>query len=195
MKAAGITMGIKQEVQSKNINDVIAGNYQVSGWRNHPGFDPDDQWVWWHCYAPPAAGTPQPGVPAATDIAVPGPPSNGNNCDNPVNFGRFNDTVINKAFETGRSSADATPARPRTKSREQGVRQAVLERLGLVLDLDDSVPDNVHNILGPNLPTATSPDAVGPAPFPGSVERYGSLGTVAELDGEADREEEKGCAQ
>jgi peptide/nickel transport system substrate-binding protein len=162
MSKAGFTMNIKQEEQSQNINDVIAGNYQVSGWRNHPGFDPDDQWIWWHCYSPPAAND-----PAATDIAVPAPPSNGNNCDNPVNFGRFNDSVINKALETGRSSAD-------TDTRKQAYSDVAIEFAkqfwngwGYYSIWTVPYQTNIHNVLGPNLPTATSPDATGPKPFTG----------------------------
>ena len=62
-------------------------------WRNHPGSDDDTQYVWWHC---------------ATRRARP----NGAPCDNPVNFGGFNDPVINKNLDDGarrarRSKADA----------------------------------------------------------------------------------------
>ena len=54
-------MSLKPEEQSTEINDVIAGSFQAAAWRNHPGFDPDTQYVWWHCSVP-AAATPHPGV-------------------------------------------------------------------------------------------------------------------------------------
>ena len=40
-------------------------------------------------------------------------------------------------------------------------------RLGLLVAVDHADQTNVEGILGPNLPTATSPDAVGNAPFTG----------------------------
>src|SRR5262249_37754621 len=41
MKAAGISMSIKTVEESQLINDAIGGQFQVTAWRNHPGFDPD----------------------------------------------------------------------------------------------------------------------------------------------------------
>ena len=57
-------MTLKPDEQSQQINDVIAGKRtRPSAWRNHPGFDPDTQWVWWHCNAAPAQAG------AGTDVA------------------------------------------------------------------------------------------------------------------------------
>jgi peptide/nickel transport system substrate-binding protein len=163
MQAAGIKMDIKQEEQSQNINDVIAKNFQVSGWRNHPGFDPDDQWIWWHCYSTPAAQTPA----SENNIAAPGPPTNGNNCDNLVNFSSFNDSVINKDLETGRSSSDPTTRSNAYKNLNIEFAKQYWEAWGYFSIWTVPYQKNVNNILGPNLPTATSPNATGAAPFPG----------------------------
>jgi peptide/nickel transport system substrate-binding protein len=164
MQSAGITMRINQEEQSQNISDVIAKNFQVSGWRNHPGFDPDTQWIWWHCYSPPAAMT-----PAEKNIADPGPPTTGNNCDNPVNFSGFNDSVINKDLETGRSNPDTTARSNAYKDLNVEFTKQLWEAWGYYSIWTIPYQKNVNNILGPNLPTASSPDATpaGPAPFPG----------------------------
>ena len=75
-------MTVKAVDESQGINNVIGKQFQAVGWRNHPGFDPDTEWVWWHC----------------DNKTVP--------CDNPVNFNGFNDPVINKALEDARSSTD-----------------------------------------------------------------------------------------
>jgi peptide/nickel transport system substrate-binding protein len=52
MKDAGITVTLANTDQSTLINQAIAGQFQVVGWRNHPGGDPDTQYVWWHSGSP-----------------------------------------------------------------------------------------------------------------------------------------------
>jgi len=162
MNAAGIHMDIHQEEQSQNISDVIAKNYQVSGWRNHPGFDPDDQWIWWHCYA-----TPAPQQPAEKNVADPGPPANGNNCDNPVNFSAFNDSIINKDLETGRSNPDEATRAKAYKDLNVEFSKQYWEAWGYFSIWTIPYQKNVNGILGPNLPTATDSGTTGAPPFPG----------------------------
>jgi peptide/nickel transport system substrate-binding protein len=164
MKKAGINMSIKQEEQSANINDVIAGSYQVSGWRNHPGFDPDDQWVWWHCAD---TQTPAANNPSETHIAEPGPPANGNNCDNLVNFSHFNDAEINKDLTTGRENPDPAARKAAYQDLNLEFAKQYWEAWGYYSIWTIPEQTNVNGVLGPNLPTATNPDAVGNPPFPG----------------------------
>jgi peptide/nickel transport system substrate-binding protein len=83
VEAVGMKMTVKAVDESQGINDVIGKQFQVTAWRNHPGFDPDTEWVWWHC----------------DNKVVP--------CDSPVNFSGFNDPVINKALEDARVQTDA----------------------------------------------------------------------------------------
>lgn len=45
---AGIEMKIAQADQAKLIDQAIAGEFQANIWRNHPGGDPDTQYVWWY---------------------------------------------------------------------------------------------------------------------------------------------------
>ena len=33
--------------QSTQIDTAIAGDFEAIGWRNHPGGDPDKQYIWW----------------------------------------------------------------------------------------------------------------------------------------------------
>jgi peptide/nickel transport system substrate-binding protein len=164
MKKAGIDMSIKQEEQSVNISDVIAGSYQVSAWRNHPGFDPDDQWVWWHCAQTqiPAADS-----PSQKNIANPGPPANGNNCDNLVNFSHFNDAQINKDLETGRENPDPAARKAAYEDLNKEFARQYWEGWGYYSIWTVPEQTGVNGVLGPNLPTATNPNAVGAAPFPG----------------------------
>jgi ABC-type transport system substrate-binding protein len=44
---AGIETSLDQIPQGEFINQALAGNFQVFGWRNHSGADPDQQYVWW----------------------------------------------------------------------------------------------------------------------------------------------------
>ena len=52
MKDAGIAVTLANTDQSTLINQAIAGQFQAVGWRNHPGGDPDTQYVWWHSGSP-----------------------------------------------------------------------------------------------------------------------------------------------
>jgi len=163
MKSAGIKMDIKQEEQSQNINDVIYGRYQVSGWRNHPGFDPDDQYVWWHCSVPAAAKTPA----SQKNIATVAPPAAGNNCDNLVNFSHFNDQKINQDLDTGRSSNDPTTRKNAYEDLNKEFARQYWEAWGYYSLWTIMSQPSLTGIYGPNLPTATSPDATGNSPFLG----------------------------
>jgi peptide/nickel transport system substrate-binding protein len=52
MTDAGMTVTLANTDQSQLINQAIAGDFQAVGWRNHPGGDPDGQYVWWHTGSP-----------------------------------------------------------------------------------------------------------------------------------------------
>ncbi|MEY2571733.1 MAG: peptide/nickel transport system substrate-binding protein [Acidimicrobiaceae bacterium] len=52
MKDVGVTVTLANTDQSQLINQAIAGDFQMVGWRNHPGGDPDTQYVWWHSGSP-----------------------------------------------------------------------------------------------------------------------------------------------
>ncbi len=49
---AGIKVDIATVDQSTVIDTAIQGNFQAVGWRNHPGGDPDEQFVWWQSASP-----------------------------------------------------------------------------------------------------------------------------------------------
>ena len=69
--------------QSTQIDNAISGDFEAIGWRNHPGGDPDTQYVWWKSF--------------------------GGDPPNPVNFARFDDPEIDRLLDEGRT----TPTTPR----------------------------------------------------------------------------------
>ena len=164
VQAAGMQMNIKQVDEATLINNAIYGTFQVSAWRNHPGFDPDTQWVWWHCNTPPAdvAGT----THAGTDDATHG---TGNNCDNPVNFARFNDAIINSNFEKARGTNDPAVRKAAYEAINREFAKQLWDGWGYWSLWTMPSQTNVQGILGPNLPTAGSPDAsaTSDGPFTG----------------------------
>jgi len=52
LKAVGIEFKLATVEQSQLINTAISGDFQLIGWRNHPGGDPDEQYVWWYKGSP-----------------------------------------------------------------------------------------------------------------------------------------------
>jgi peptide/nickel transport system substrate-binding protein len=51
-KKAGIEVTIRTIDQSGLINEVLAGSFQGAGFRNHPGGDPDTNYIWWYSKSP-----------------------------------------------------------------------------------------------------------------------------------------------
>ena len=79
---AGMTVTLDQIEQGEFITQALVGNFQAFGWRNHGGFDPDTQEVWWTSNNAAPAG----------EIAL--------------NFGRIRDDVIDENLNTIRTSTD-----------------------------------------------------------------------------------------
>ena len=107
----------------------------------------------------------------------------GNNCDNPVNFSRFNDPMINKDFETGRTSTDPAVRKTAYEDINKEFAKQLWDGVGLLVACGRCrTRPTSHGILGPNLPTATSPDATadGDEPVHRSVERYRRVGALVE---------------
>jgi hypothetical protein len=86
-----------------------------------------------------------------------------------VNFSRFNDAIINKAFERARASGDPTVRKTAYEDINKEFAKQVWEGWGYWTLWTIPSQTNVQGILGPNLPTATSPDAgpSGDTPFTG----------------------------
>ena len=161
---AGMQMTIKQVDEATLINYASAGTFQISAWRNHPGFDPDTQYVWWHCATAPAAtgGATNVGTGDATHVT-------GNNCDNLVNFSKFNDAKINKDLDAGRTSNDPAVRKAAYEDLNREFAKQLWEAWGYYALWTMPYQTNIRGLLGPNLPTESSPDASasGAAPFQG----------------------------
>ena len=138
--------------QSTLINIAIGKEFDAVLWRNHPGADPDTQYVWWHCDNSPAAGSDPNGAAA---------------CDNPVNFGGFNDPVINTALDKARVGADAARrGRKLYEDLNKRVRQAALEPVVAVHAVDGRVQAQ-----RPRRPRPEPPGDGTPGPFEGLADR------------------------
>jgi peptide/nickel transport system substrate-binding protein len=49
---AGFEVAIEPIEQAALISTAIGGDYQTISWRNHPGGDPDTQYIWWYGGSP-----------------------------------------------------------------------------------------------------------------------------------------------
>jgi peptide/nickel transport system substrate-binding protein len=132
---AGIDISLNPVAdQSTLINIAVGRSYDATLWRNHPGADDDTQYVWWHCSnKPPLA------------------------CDNPINFGGFNDPVINADFDKARVSSDQAE---RTRLYEDINREFTKQLYNLWAQFvvwTVAMKPNVHGVLGPPLPDKTGP--------------------------------------
>jgi peptide/nickel transport system substrate-binding protein len=47
-----MSVKIRTADQATLINQALGGDFQATLWRNHPGADPDTQYVWWHSGSP-----------------------------------------------------------------------------------------------------------------------------------------------
>jgi len=83
-QAAGIDVTINTVEQGQFIINALTGNFQVFGWRNHGGVNPDSQRVWWHS---------ETGVLDATHPLA-------------LNFGGINDPDIDEQLDIIRSTTD-----------------------------------------------------------------------------------------
>ena len=79
---AGMTVSLDQIEQGEFISQALVGNFEAFGWRNHGGFDPDTQEVWWTSNNAAPAG----------EIGL--------------NFGRIDDEVIDENLGIIRESTD-----------------------------------------------------------------------------------------
>jgi peptide/nickel transport system substrate-binding protein len=133
VEKVGMKMTVKAVDESQGINNVIAKQFQAVGWRNHPGYDPDTEWVWWHC----------------DNAAVP--------CDNPVNFNGFNDSVINKALEDARASTDPAQRKTDYETVNKQFAKMVYNGWGYWDDWTIPAQTKVHGIGNLPLPDGSAP--------------------------------------
>jgi peptide/nickel transport system substrate-binding protein len=138
LKTAGITANLVPVAdQSTLINNALGRSFDAVLWRNHPGADPDTQYVWWHCSNAP----PEP-------------------CDNPVNFAGFNDADINRLLDEGRVELDEAKRKTIYEDLNREFANELYDLWAQWTIWSIASQPNVHGILGPDLPD-------GSKPFPG----------------------------
>ena len=133
MAKVGIGMTVKAVDESQGINTVIGKHFQAVAWRNHAGFDPDTEYVWWHC-----------------DKATPV-------CDNPVNFNGFNDRVINQALADGRANGDPAKRRADYEVVNREFAKMVYNAWGDWSDWAVPAAKRVHGVATLPLPDGSAP--------------------------------------
>jgi peptide/nickel transport system substrate-binding protein len=47
-----VKVNLKGIEQAQLINTALGGDFQAISWRNHPGGDPDTQYIWWYGGSP-----------------------------------------------------------------------------------------------------------------------------------------------
>jgi peptide/nickel transport system substrate-binding protein len=127
LEEAGFTVDLKVVAESELIGQVIAGNFDISTFRNQPGDDPDMSGVWWR------GGS------------------------NPLNFGRFDDAEIDKQLEIGRTSADPDVRRRAYEAVNRRFADQQYNIYLWWAPWTVATAANVHGILGPALPGEGGP--------------------------------------
>lgn len=127
LEEAGFDVTLEIETEADLIKRVISGDYELAAFRNQPGEDPDMNTIWWYGE------------------------------DNPVNFGRFNDPVINENLEIGRTDPDRTTRREAYEAINQQFAKEVWNVWLWHSPWAVAEASNVHGILGPDLPGDQGP--------------------------------------
>ena len=122
LEAVGFSITIEIETEADLISRVIGGDYELAGFRNQPGEDPDMNTIWWYGQ------------------------------DNPVNFGRFHDDVIDENLDTGRSDPDPEVRREAYEAINEQFGEQVWNVWLWHAPWAVAEASNVHGILGPDLP-------------------------------------------
>jgi peptide/nickel transport system substrate-binding protein len=90
VERAGFTIKTLELPQANYIPAALVGAYQWLTWRNHGGYDPDGERLWWHSEtAQPICST----VPTGTPCQA-------------LNFARFKDATIDASFSSIRGNSD-----------------------------------------------------------------------------------------
>jgi len=120
--------------QSQLINVAIGGDFQAVTWRNHPGADPDTQYVWWYNQKSP-------------DGAL----------ANPVNFGRFVSPEINRLLDEGRTTADQSERKKIYEDLNKTFAKELWNIWASYTIWSVASQPNVHGVLGADLPDGSKP--------------------------------------
>jgi peptide/nickel transport system substrate-binding protein len=121
-KELGIGVQIQTVDQASLIDRAIAGDFQAMTFRNYPGGDPDQNYVWWY--------------------------GNGN----PVNFGRWDNPELNALLDEGRQTADPAERERIYQDVNRIMASEVYGYWSTYVVWAVVTAPEVHNIFGPPLP-------------------------------------------
>ena len=123
----GFTVSIDQIAQGDFIGQAIGGNFQVFGWRNHAGVDPDQQYVWWSSTT-------------ATGLAL--------------NFGRIVNDDVDRLLDEIRTSTDEEARTAAAEELNQVFAENVFNVWNYWVFWGLAHRDNVYGVTGLSIPDA-----------------------------------------
>lgn len=129
LEAAGFTITLEVESEADLIDRAVGGDFDLAMFRNQPGDDPDSNYHWW------TGGS------------------------NPVNFGRFDDEVINENLLVGRTSPDREVRRDAYETINRRFAEQAYNVYLWFSPWAVAEASNIHGILGPDLPDGAGPPA------------------------------------
>jgi peptide/nickel transport system substrate-binding protein len=109
--------------QAALIDDAISRNYEAMTFRNYPGGDPDINYVWWYGKG------------------------------NPVNFGGWDDEVVNDLLDRGRSETDPEKRQKIYQDLDRRMAEQVHGLWSSYTPWAIATSESVHGVYGPALPT------------------------------------------
>jgi peptide/nickel transport system substrate-binding protein len=121
LEDVGFTVTLEVEQQVTLISRAISGDYDMAFFRNQPGDDPDVNKNWWFGE------------------------------ENLVNFGKFDDEVINENLLVGRSNPDADARREAYENVNRRMGEQVYNVYLYYQPWAVAMASNIHGVLGPEL--------------------------------------------
>ncbi|MCU1498696.1 MAG: ABC-type dipeptide transport system, periplasmic component [Acidimicrobiales bacterium] len=127
LEAAGFRIELEVTAEADLIDRAISGDFDMLVFRNQPGEDPDANYNWWYGEG------------------------------NLLNFGRFDDPVVNKNLKIGRTTANEDKRRAAYEAINRQFSKEVWNVYLWYAPWAVAEASNVHGILGPALPDQGGP--------------------------------------
>ena len=124
----GIEITLRTVEQATLIDNAIAGQYQAMLFRNYPGGEPDQNYIWWYGEG------------------------------NPVNFGGWDDPELNALLDEGRETADATERKAIYQDVNRLMTSEVYALWTTFVPWVIVTAADVHGVIGPTLPDGEEPN-------------------------------------
>ncbi len=123
-EAVGLDVKVQTIDQAALIDRAIVGSFEAMTFRNYPGGDPDQNYVWWYGRG------------------------------NPVNFGKWDDAELNELLDAGRETADPAERKRIYQDVNRIMATDVYGLWTTYAVWAVATGPTVHGILGPPLPGA-----------------------------------------